>query len=642
MHLCWVYKMTPGILDPLIALIGSPNSGKTSVFNWLTNSHFKTVNYPGATVDCYLGPLAPHFGTGLRIMDTPGVYNLVARTSDEAVTMKALMDPDQNQQIRAVIVVVDATQLRRQLLLVEQVLRSGFQCVVALTMTDLLRKQNITVDIKKLSNLLNVPVISVEGRLGGGIHELVQAAKQTHRRSFEAGRAIVHVPTEEEGIELRRKASEIAEQVICAPANSGDLLAESLWWDSILLHWFWGPLCFLLIMATLFSSIFYLAAPLMDGVDLIFSLLSKDLSQLMKGNIWGEFVALGIVPSFAAVLVFVPQIFILFLGIGILEDTGYLARAATLIDRPLSRLGLSGRSFVPLLSGFACAVPAMMATRNITSAKERWIVLFILPLLTCSARLPVYALLLSFLFYGSKTWMAGLALALLYVGSAFVAGFGARLLSRILQKREPSTGHFVLELPIYRRPQWGFIARNAFYKTKTYARRAGPVIFVVALVLWVGSSFPRHPDGSAPSLSESYAAAVGQQVEPIFRPMGLDWRAGVGLLSAFSAREVFVSSLALVMNLSGDADGDLGLREGFLQRMREATFSDGTLVFTTASVAGLLVYFMLALQCASTTAMAAREWRSVRLAALQFLLFNSVAYAVAVSLVQGLRALGIQ
>lgn len=628
-------------VDPLVALVGSPNSGKTSLFNWLTGSRFKTVNYPGATVECYLGSLVERFGSGLRIMDTPGVYSLIARTADEAVTVKALVEQDQLQQVSAVVIVVDATQLRRQLILVQQLLKSGFRCVVALTMMDLLRKKNISIDVEKLSALLNVPVVSVEGRLGGGIQDLVEVIKKIPENRT-SGRSTLHIPTEMDNQALRQQSLQIVDQVLKNPSGAGDLLSETLWWDALFLHRVIGPLLFLGIMTALFSSVFYLAAPLMDGVDAVFSVLSKVLLASSKQNIWFEFLASGVVPSFAAVFVFIPQIFILFIGIGLMEDSGYLARAATLIDRPFSKLGLSGRSFVPLLSGFACAVPAMMATRNITSYKERWIVLFILPLMTCSARLPVYALLLSFIFAGAQAWKAGVALAVLYMASMMVGALAAGILSRLLQKQNLSKSHFVMELPIYRRPQLWHILRNAFYKTKSYALRAGPVIFVVALTLWLASSFPRNPDGAAPTLSQSYAAQAGQWIEPVFRPLGLDWRAGVGLLSAFSAREVFVSSLALVMNLSGDVTDDIGLRDGFLQRMKEATFADGTKVFTTASVFGLIVYFMLALQCLSTTTMAAREWRSVRLAVIQLILFNAIAYVAAFGVVHGLRAFGIQ
>jgi ferrous iron transport protein B len=314
-----------------------------------------------------------------------------------------------------------------------------------------------------------------------------------------------------------------------------------------------------------------------------------------------------------------------------------LARAATLIDRPFSKLGLSGRSFVPLLSGFACAVPAMMATRNINSSRERWIVLFILPLMTCSARLPVYALLLSFLFFGSRAWQAGIALAILYILSIVIGAVAASLVNRILKHQR--RGHFVMELPVYRQPQWFLIFKTSLYKTKSYAQRAGPVIFAVALTLWLLSSFPRE-NGQAPPLAHSYTAQIGKKMEPIFKPMGLDWRAGVGLLSAFSAREVFVSSLALVMNLSGHAK-DKQLREGLLDKMRNAVFENGQRVFTQASVAGLICFFMLASQCLSTTTMAAREWRSWRLAIFQVVFFNGLAYALSICVVQTLRAFGI-
>ncbi len=615
--------------DPIIALVGSPNSGKTSLYNWLTGSKFKTVNYPGATVDCFIGPVQSALGSGLRFMDTPGTYSLLAKTPDEEVTTQALFHAKTNDQIDAVLVVIDATQIRRQLLIVEQVIRSGFRCVVAITMMDLLRKKGMSLDIEKLSQHLKVSVVSVEARLGGNVQQLINIFKNFDFQNSDAPK--LHIPTSEENQILRKLTETILKDVFKEGIEKRDILSETLKIDKILLHRVYGPLLFLAVMTLLFTSIFFLAAPLMDLIDQSFSAFSNSVLGLPTPSLLKEFIGAGILPSFGAVLVFVPQIFILFLGIGILEDTGYLARAATLIDRPFSKIGLSGRSFVPLLSGFACAVPAMMATRNISSAKERWIVLFILPLMTCSARLPVYALLISFLFHGKSSALAGMFLAGIYLASILLGSVAAAIIHRVFKNRIKS--HFALELPIYRVPQWRLVFRSSLMRTKTYLINAGPVIFFVALGLWAASSFPRTDIYTMPPLSQSYAALVGQWIEPVFKPMGLDWRVGVGLLSAFSAREVFVASLALVMNFSGTLS-DASLREGLIANMQKATFGDGTPVFTTASVLGLIVFFMIAVQCMSTTATAAREWKSWKLAIFQLIAFNLLAYAAACTIVQ--------
>lgn len=622
----------------LIALVGSPNSGKTSIYNWLTGSRFKTVNYPGATVDCQVGTVAAHFSSApLQFMDTPGVYSLTPQSPDEEVTHRAVFGQTSfNANLIGAILIVDATQLNRQLLLVNHFKQTGFPFVVALTMTDILTKNQMRVQQDLLSQLIGAPVFAVEGRLGGGVRELVDFLKD-----WEPSSSAVAVPrrlSASEKFDLQAQVDQIVQQVFTQKNPRGDVLHNTLSLDRLLLHQVFGVFIFVVIMGFLFTSVFFLATPLMDAIDWGFSQLSQSILNLGADNPWIDFVGRGLIPSFGAVLVFVPQICILFLAIGVLEDSGYLARVAALIDRPFARLGMSGRSFVPILSGFACAVPAMMATRHISSWRERWIVLSVLPLMTCSARLPVYALLLTFLFRGESAWKPGLTLAGVYVLSLCVGGAAAWVLNSILKNQQRTV--LMMELPIYRWPQWRWIIKSAVLKTKAYAVRAGPVIVVLALMLWGLSSFPRL-EGHPPDLDQSYSGQIGHWIEPVFRPMGLDWRVGVSLLSAFSAREVFVSSLAVVMNLGTDVQSDSGLRDGLIAKMAAATFPDGTPLFTVASVCGLIVFFMFALQCMSTVAMAYREWKSWKAAVWQLLILNLVAYVTAVAVVQGLRWVGV-
>ena len=394
---------------------------------------------------------------------------------------------------------------------------------------------------------------------------------------------------------------------------------------------------FFALMLLLFSSIFWAAAPAMDAVDKGFSWLSDTVRGLSPDNLLIEFLSNGVIAAMGTVFVFVPQIFILFLGIILLEDSGYLARSATLVDKPLSKLGMGGRSFVPILSGYACAVPAMMAARTINSRRERWLTLFILPLMSCSARLPVYALLLAFLFHGKPAYFAGLALALIYLASLIAGGIAALIAGRFLKVEDRS--FFMMELPVYRKPKPSLVMRQALMRTSSYLKRAGMPIFIFTLIIWGASTFPnaREKD-NVQRMSTSYAAQIGHVIQPVFTPMGGDWRTGVGLMSAFAARETFVSSLALVFQVTSDDEATL--KDSLLQKMQDAKAPTGFPLFTLASSLGLILFFMIALQCLSTVSIAARE-ENWNFALMQLVVYNVVAYVLSVGLVQGLRAAGV-
>lgn len=620
-------------VTPSIALVGSPNSGKTTLFNWLTGSKVKTVNFAGSTVDLHRGSSLQVYGDRLNVIDTPGIYSLQPHGPDEEVTLRALT---KDANVRAVVLVLDGTQLNRQLYLVRQVQELGIPMVLAVTMIDLVKGAQRKLDLDKLSELTDSPVIAVDGRLGGGLKDVIEAA-----HTLTQVVRPVHTGTlnwSDERIEKEIAVAESWTKQVVYKAPDLQTLDHLRKWDSILLHPIWGVVMFVLIMGGLFSSIFWLAAPMMDLVDSGFSWAAGAAQGLLGDGPLSDFVANGVIGGIGAVLVFVPQIFILFLGFTLLEDSGYLARAATIVDRPLHKVGLSGRSFVPILSGFACAVPAVMASRNIRSSRERWITVFIIPFMTCSARLPVYALLLTFLFQGESALIAGLALTGLYLGGLVIGGMASAVLNRILKRTGES--HFLMELPVYRWPKPGFTVRIAARRTRSYIRRAGPTIFVFVLLLWVGTHFP-YQSGAEPGvqLQESVVGRVGKAVEPVFEPLGLDWRAGLGMISAFVAREVFVSALAVIFNIADEDEESLS--QGLLQKMRSAAFADGTPIFTVASVAGLLVFFMIALQCLSTTGITWREMGSWRYAIGQLVAMNVLAYVAALTVVQGLRAFGI-
>ncbi len=618
-----------------IALVGSPNSGKTTLFNWLTGAKFKTVNYAGSTVDCYRGNSLPVYGAPLQILDTPGVYSLQPHGGrDEEVTMEALTESD---AVQVVVVVIDGTQLNRQLYLVRQIQELGLPMVVAVTMMDIVKKMGRCLDLEKLSELLDSPVLAVDGRLGGGVHDVLEQVRAITARPLGVHRTLRKIVWDDARIEKEVAVAESWARVVNDSSPGRESLVKLRNWDRIFLHPLWGILAFVLIMGTLFSSIFWLAYPLMKGVDFIFGHLAGSVYAGLGTGAASNFIANGVISGFGAVMIFVPQIFILFIGFTLLEDTGYLARAATVVDRPFHRLGLSGRAFVPILSGFACAVPAVMASRNIRSARERWITVFIIPFMTCSARLPVYALLLTFLFHGSESWKAGLAMTGLYAAGLFLGALAAGVLNRILKRETES--HFLMELPIFRWPKLGFTVRIAARRTRSYVRRAGPTIFFFVLLLWVGTHFPYHAEMTASAqLQNSFVGRAGQAIEPVFAPMGLDWRVGLGMMSAFVAREVFVSSLAVIFEIADQERGSL--QTSLLEKMRSAEVS-GAPLFTTASVCGLLVFFMIALQCLSTTGVTAREMGSWKYAGVQLVALNVFAYIAAVAVVQGLHGMGV-
>lgn len=625
-----------------VALVGTPNSGKTTLFNWLTGSRFKTVNYPGATVDYSIGKSHERYGSeSFLVMDTPGTYSLDPKSPDERVTFEAIFNHKHYGHASLVVAIADATHLSRQLLLTQQLLEAGFRVVLALTMSDLLKEHGEEIDVSALSKELGLSVVLIDGRLGGGVQELVETVRRelaAERKPAQPRKAWDHERIETTARTMHATVAPLLKKKeLSAEATKATARERTRRLDAWFLHPVWGLVIFVALMTALFSSIFWAATPAMDFVDGTFSDLASWVSGLQEGNLFLRFVSDGVIASLAAVFVFVPQIFILFVGIILLEDSGYLARSATLVDKPLSKLGLGGRSFVPLLSGYACAVPAMMAARTISSRRERWLTLLVIPLMSCSARLPVYALLLAFLFHDGAALNAGLALTAIYLGSLLVGAIAAVVVGRFVKIEDRS--FFMMELPVYRRPRLRLVARQALTRTFAYVRRAGPPIFTFAVLMWVATNFPNfREEDPAVRMNSSYASQLGQVIEPAFEPMGGDWRTGVGLIAAFAAREVFVSSLAVVFQV---ADEEETMQDTLLAKMSEAKAPNGYPLFTLASVLGLIVFFMIALQCISTVAMAARESGGWKFALGQLVAFNVVAYVLAVAIVQGLRAFGI-
>lgn len=613
----------------VLALAGQANGGKTSLFNGLTGSRAKTVNYPGATVDCAVGSLR---GASFeaQVLDTPGILSLVPRSQDEAVAVQALRDP--SALIAGctvpdlVIAVVDMSQPHRPLVLVRQLAQAGFRLVVALTMPDLAGKLGRSLDPSRLSDALNLPVHVVNGRTGEGLPALLAGCGQI----LSSGEPPPHPTLPETSTPEQIQEDYAWAEKVVAHALHRDQQARGLPFDPdrILLNPWLGFLTFGLAMTGLFWAIFAAAAPLQDGVESLLTALAGLVAGTVPPGFLSDLLQEGIFPGFQAVLVFVPQIAILFLLLGILEDSGYLARGTVVIDRPLSMLGLNGRSFVPLLSGFACAIPAMMAARTIPGRKERLLTLLVIPLMSCSARLPVYGLLLG-LFFHDRPGMASLGMTAIYLGSVLVGSLACALLSKVLKLPATDAG-FQIELPAWRLPMWRTVVVSSLERTWGYVQRAGGTIFAISLLFWLLNRYP--------SPEHSFALMLGELLEPLVAPLGGDWRIAVALLAAFAAREVFVSALAVVFAVQGGAEATGTM----LESLRHATHATtGLPLFTTATIAGLVVYFMISMQCLTTTAVFRKEWGSTKVALAQLVGYVLAGWLAAVAVVQGLRAIGI-
>jgi ferrous iron transport protein B len=634
-----------------VCLVGMPNSGKTTLMNALTGGSFHTGNYPGVTVSLLKGRSRAKMGEVVSIIDLPGIHGTVATSPEEELSAAVIEGKHHSVVADVFVVVVDATQLERHLRFASFVARQGRPVVIALTMVDLLPRVRQSVDVTRLESALGVKVTPVDARAGKGTQHLLNAVRAA-AKSAEAQGALAQLPgAPVEAYQGVRRLLEVGGAATRSGSSSraGDPLTERI--DRIVLHRVFGFPIFFVILAGLFAALFWAAQPLMDLVDAGFSVAGDLVLRIPHGGIFTRFLSEGVIAGIGAVAVFFPQVIILFFLMTLLEDSGYLARAATLVDRPLRLLGLHGRSFVPMLSGFACAIPATLAARAIPTKRERLLTIWILPLMSCSARLPVYALLLAAVMPGDASWLAGLALAAIYVGSMLIGSLVAGLINRFLpQKRGVSM--LAMELPLYRRPQLKPILKMTWARASNYLKRAGLPIATVAACLWLLSNFgfgakqirqagePPAPVISQSPLDQSFAAQLGHMMEPALRPMGVDWRVGVGLISAFAAREVFVSSLAIVFHVTGDEDAQ---SEELLQQMRTAKIAGADQpVFTTASVIGLIVFFFFSLQCMSTVAVVRKEANSSRFAALQLLFYTGLGYLASVATVQALRFAGVQ
>lgn len=698
-----------------IALVGNPNSGKSSLFNYLTGLNQQVGNFPGVTVDKKTGfsNIAP--GLSATLIDLPGSYSLYPKRNDEWVSYRVLLNQDESIRPDMVLLVADASNLKRNLLFCSQIIDLGVPVVVALTMMDLAKKKGTQVDIPGLERELGVPVVQVNPRKSKGIEQLKKVIEQSAENLYQppardfidnkalAGQAIENVKNHypeisnytalhylinhehfllDEGMQhtieqieidnkfnpTKTQAEEIVQRygrikhimqqtVVEADPLQRAMLNERL--DDLLLHRRWGYIILLVVLFLLFQSVFWVAKYPMDGIEWMFGEFSGFLSNVLPVSWWSDLLINGVVAGLSGIVVFIPQIMILFGLITILEDTGYMARISFLTDKLMRKVGLNGKSVMPMISGFACAVPAIMSARNIENKKERLLTIMITPLMSCSARLPVYTILIALVIpsnvYFGFLSLQGLVMMMLYLLGTVMALIVSWVMKWFIKTTERS--FFILELPTYRVPRWKNAFSTMIEKAKIFVFDAGKVIMFISLLLWGLSTYgPKEKmanvtakyeqlikDNPSQSgelnkqrktelLQSSFAGTLGKAIEPAIRPLGYDWKIGIALITSFAAREVFVGTMATLYSVGEDANAS---NSTLRQKMAAAVRQDGTKVYNLATGLSLLIFYVLAMQCMSTLAVVKRETRSWKWPMIQLAYMTGLAYFMSL-LVYGL------
>ncbi len=647
-----------------IALAGNPNAGKTTLFNSLTGLKQKVANYPGVTVERKEGPWKVG-GQSVNLIDLPGLYSLDATSLDEQIASDIIrgvqadvLRPD------VIIAVVDATNLERNLYLVTQILEFGVPVVIALTMIDVFEKQKHEIDIEMLSVLLKTPIVAVNAKSGRGIDELAEKAAEM----------IGAVPTVPAIFNEVANDDDSNSKIFARYNFISNAVQESVWHsdqtnhrvsekiDRVLTHRVFGLVILVAILLVVFQTIFSWSSLPMDLLEQGFGSLKDGVRSQMPPGILTDLIADGIIAGVGGVLVFLPQILLLFLFISLLEDSGYMARAAFLLDKLMSRVGLHGKAFLPLFSSFACAIPGIMATRTIENRRDRFATIMIAPFMSCSARLPVYTLMIA-AFFAGQTFLGfisvGAVLMLaMYALGIFVAVIAAWILKRTILKAPPPP--FLMELPPYRVPNIRTVLQNMLTRAWLFLKRAGTVILAISIILWALMYFPRtqttpaatvevtasstenilaEPLPEGEQLRNSYAGKLGHAIEPVISPLGFDWKIGVALIASFAAREVLVSTLSIIYNVGSDENEE---SETLIAAVRDAKDDDGKQVWTPLTALTLMVFFVLAMQCMSTLAVVRRETNSWRWPIFMMVYMTALAYFAAFLTYQGGKLLGFQ
>lgn len=682
-----------------VALAGNPNSGKTTVFNALTKLRQKVGNYSGVTVEKKLGRMIYSDHREIDVLDLPGTYSLDVRSPDEKVARDVLLGHMRGTGRPDIVVcVIDATNLERNLYLFSQIQDLGLPVIVFLNMMDEVEEQGKTIDIKRLSEVLHVPVIAGIANQGQGIEELKKlisvGVAPVDRRLWRMPEQVesrieelmillwreekmAKSDTFSEAIILLSKEERILKEILkgrpkviaCIRGIQSDLTEWGINWrsvaiesrydwlsrslkgvvceksgkreltstdriDAVVTHKIWGWMIFVGLMALMFYFIFTISTYPMDWIDAVFTSFSGWIKSVLPAGDLRDLLTDGILAGVGAVVIFLPQILILFFFVGLLQDTGYMARAAFIMDRLMSKAGLHGKSFIPMLSSFACAIPGVMAARAIESPKDRLATILVAPLMSCSARLPVYTIIIAVLIPGAFAWQkAGLLLGL-YVTGILGAFVMAWFFKKTLLRSE--TPVFIMELPPYRLPLFKDVMFHMWERAVIFLRRAGTVIFALSIIFWGLMTYPKH-DQMRPSeaLKHSFAGQAGVFLEPAIKPLGYDWRIGIGLIGSFVAREVFVSTMNIVFNIEEEGD-DAPLREAF----EKATWPDNRPLFTPLSCVSLLLFYVFAMQCMSTVAIVRRETNSWRWPLFQIFYMSGMAYVIALLVYQGGLRLG--
>ena len=592
-----------------VAIVGPPNSGKSTLFNRLTGLRQKVANYPGVTVEQHWAKLQVNRDVQVDLVDLPGIYSLDPRSEDERVThdvlhgrMEGIARPD------AILLILDATNLGRHLMLAAPILSLGLPTLVVLNMADDLARRGGEIDTAAIAQKLGAPVVLISAARGEGIEPV---------NEFLSGRFGVPKPVQLPVLnnlpKCRAWAAQISQGAYTAPAPP--VWSRRL--DTLFLHPVVGPLVFLAVVIAVFQSIFTVAAPMMDGIEALVALSGRWVSDALPPSAVRDLLVEGVWGGVGSVVVFLPQILVLFLFIGVLEDSGYLARAAVIADRTMARVGLQGKSFIPLLSACACAVPAIMAVRTIENKRDRIATILIAPFMTCSARLQVYALVIA-AFIPERSLLGPIGTQAMALLGLYVLGFAAAVATAMLLKSSILKGDrtmFVMELPPYRWPTLQSLGLRLLDRAKVFLRRAGTVILAVAVGLWIVAHLPLH-DGKAPAIQDSLAGTLGRTVEPVIAPLGFNWKIGIGLVTSLAAREVIVGTLGTIYGIESGSD-TRGLQEALRKDL------------TPGGAVALLVFFAFAMQCMSTLAVVRRETGGWKWPIVQFSYMTGLAYVCA-------------
>lgn len=609
-----------------VALAGHPNAGKTTLFNALTGNHQKVGNYAGVTVEKKSGECFTPHGRKIRIVDLPGCYSLDSDSPDQQIAARVLRGQDPDEKTPELIVhVVDASSLERHLLLTLELMELGQPMVLALNMVDVAENQGIRLDPALLAEQLGMAVVPLQANRQKGLIELKQALRHPLPQA-------AHTPwksADQSPDDLRQARLRFVQET-CALAARRPAESQLLWsdrLDQILLHPWWGWIILVLTFFLLFLSIFRFSQIPVGWLEAGQEWLQQAVATHFAPGDLNDLITQGVIGGAGSVIVFLPQILILFFFIGLLESSGYMARAAYLMDGLMSRVGLSGKAFLPLLSSYACAIPGILATRTIDSAKERLVTIFVAPWMSCSARLPVYLLLVPLLLHEPEGGSVRQALVMtgLYATGTLTAFFVAKILRKKLGA-DSQKHHFLLELPSYRSPQWRYIFSHLIDRAWSFMKNAGTIILAISIILWALQTYPKSSsDDPAEQLATSAMGRISSFIEPVFRPLGHDGKTGAAILTSFAAREVFVSSMAIVHHIE-EADDETATRSTLRQSLEASRWSDGRPMFTTASLISLLLFYIYALQCLPTSAVVARETGSWKWAIGQFVFMTTFAW----------------